>query len=129
MTPYEFPLRSANELIERLDQPPANVHVHRWVLRDDNQQNYHGRLELTEDPAVVELRWKSDARGREQTVGVYRLHLAALLAERYVRLENDLTDNTEVRLRFYRADRGVVVIQTSQGEPALPIGMIDRSLG
>ena len=129
MTEYVFPLRSASALAERLEQPATGARVRCWVLRDDNQRHYHGRLELRDDPILLELRWKPNARGREQLVGLYRLHLSALLSAGYVRRERDDPSSSEVRLRFYRSERGVVVIQTNLDGPALPIGTVDRSLG
>jgi hypothetical protein len=127
MTEYEFPLRSGQSLVQRLDHAPPGADVRRWVLRDDNDQHYHGVVPLTTDPIVLELRWKPNARGREQVVGLYRLHLAALLAAGYIRREGDDVNGTQVRLRFHRGERGVVSIQINQSEPALPIGMVDRS--
>jgi hypothetical protein len=129
MTEYSFPLRTAHALVERLEEPPSGARVRRWVLRDDNQQHYHGSIALHDDPLILELRWKADSRGREQSVGVYRLHLAALLDAGYIRRERDDPPSAEVRLRFYRGDRGVVVIQVNQGAPGLPVGIVDRSLG
>jgi hypothetical protein len=129
MTEYEFPLLTAQALVERLEKPPLGARPRRWVLRDDNQQHYHGCIDLDNDPLILELRWKADSRGREQLVGLYRLHLGALLEAGYIRPERDDPTNHEVRLRFYRGDRGVVVIQIREGEPALPIGMVDRALG
>jgi hypothetical protein len=129
MTEYAFPLRTAHTLVERLGAPPSGARVRRWVLRDDNQQHYHGCIDLRDDPLILELRWKADLRGREQLVGLYRLHLAALLDAGFIRREGDDPTSPEVRLRFYRGDRGVVVIQVNPGEPALPVGMVDRSLG
>ena len=127
MTEYEFPLQSVRALVERVDESAVGQR-RRWVLRDDNQQHYHGRVSLLEDPLLLELWWKADSRGREQLVGVYRLHLAELLEGGYVRLESDSPTETEVRLRFYRGDRGVVYIQAKTGEPDLPIGLVDRTL-
>lgn len=129
MTEYAFPLPMAHELVERLEQLPPDSRVRRWVLRDDNQQHYHGRIDLHDDPAIIELRWKAHSRDREQLVGLYRLHLGALLAAGYIRREGDDPFSSEVRLRFYRGDRGVVTIQIKQGEPGLPVGMVDRSFG
>lgn len=129
MTDYAFPLRTADALVERLEAAPFATLVRRWVLRDDNQQHYHGCVDLRDDPLILELRWKPDSRGREQLVGLYRLHLGALLAAGYIRRERDDQTSSEVRLRFYRGDRGVVTIQVKQGEPALPVGMVDRTLG
>src|ERR1043166_6684037 len=130
MPDYAYPLRATHALVERVDEAPPGVAVRRWVLRDDNQQHYHGRVALREDPLFLELFWKPSVRGREQRVGLFRLHLGQLLDAGYVRRENDAPDASpsEVRLRFYRSDRGVVVIQTRDGEPALPIGGVDRLL-
>jgi hypothetical protein len=126
---YKFPLSSAEPLVERVDAFPSGVTPRRWVLRDDNQQHYHGRIRLDEDPAYLELHWKPDGRGREQLVGRYRLHIARLVEEGYARLEGEGSRANEVRLRFYRGDRGVVVIQIRQDAPALPIGVVDVSFG
>jgi hypothetical protein len=127
VTEYEFPLASVRSLVERIDDAGASP-PRRWVLRDDNQQHYHGRVPLTEDPLLLELRWKADARGREQTVGLYRLHLRELLKANFVRLESDSPTEKDIRLRFYRGDRGVVYIQSTTEQPALAIGVVDRAL-
>ena len=127
MTGYEFPLPSARSLVERLHGPPDGPH-RRWVLRDDNQQHFHGRVSLDDDPLLLELCWKADSRGREQVVGLYRLHLSALLAAGYVRREGDSPTETAVRLRFHRGDRGVVYIEVRANEPALAIGVVDRAM-
>lgn len=127
MTEYEFPLRAVHSLVERIDQTPLGSQVRRWVLRDDNDQHYHGVVPLTTDALFLELRWKPDTCGREQIVGLYRLHLAALLAAGYIRRAGGDVDSTQVRLRFHRGARGVVSIQINQSEPGLPIGMVDRT--
>jgi hypothetical protein len=126
---YLFPLESEAELAERIDAPPPGVVARRWVVRDDNQQHYHGVISLDEDPLYVELRWKATVRGQEQVVGTFRLHLARLLAAGYVRRERDDQTSRDVRLRFYRGERGVVYIQESLDRPALPIGVVDATLG
>jgi hypothetical protein len=95
------------------------------VLRDDNQQHYHGVVRLSENPLYVELYWKPSTRGREQRVGTYRLDLSGLLANEYVRYEQERAPGDEVRLRFYRGDRGVVYIQSHADQPALAIGTVD----
>lgn len=122
---YSYPLGSARQLAERVDEEPGGVRGRRWVLRDDNQRHSHGVVSLTDDPVVIELFWKSDARGREQRVGLYRLHLARLLADGYVRYEREAAPGDEVRLRFYRGDRGVMYIQSRAEGPALAIGTVD----
>lgn len=126
MTEYEFPLPSAREFVERVaDSAAPERRV--WVIRDDNQQHYHGRVPLQEDPLLLELRWKPDTRSREQVVGIYRLHLSRLLEANFVRRESDSPGETDVRLRFHRGDRGVIFIQSSAKQPALPIGVVDRA--
>jgi uncharacterized protein YndB with AHSA1/START domain len=89
MTDYAYPLSTASSLVERIESVPDGAASRRWVLRDDNQQHYHGRISLTDDPTYLELLWKPSVRGREQVVGVYRLHLAQRLAGGYVRREDD----------------------------------------
>lgn len=129
MGSYAFPLSGAQALAERLDDIPPGARVRRWVIRDDNQRHYHGLVPLDEDPLFLDLQWKGDARGREQRVGLFRLHLSELLKAGYVRREGDDRQAAEIRLRFYRGDRGVVSVQIREGEPALPVGMVDRAFG
>lgn len=129
MPEYSFPLKGESALIERLDAAPADIAIRRWVLRDDNQQHYHSRIPLRDDPVIVELLWKADARSQEQVVGIYRLHLAALLAAGYIRREPDDAQREDVRVRFHRGERGVVSLQVNLDSPALPVGTVDATLG
>ena len=128
VTDYAFPLRSTNEFVERVSLAPDDAHVRRWVLRDDNQRQHHGVVRLDEDPLYLELHWKQSARGKEQRVGLFRLHLARLADAGYIRPDGDDATSGEMRLRFYRGERGVVCIQVRHDEPALPIGVVDVSL-
>ena len=128
MTNYSFPLRSTAALVERVDSAPPGVPVRRWVIRDDNQQHYHGVVPLNEDPAYVELLWKATARAQEQLVGIFRLDLARLLEQGYVRRERD-DDSHEIRLRFHRGERSVVSIQARNDGAALAVGVVDATLG
>ena len=128
VTDYTFPLRSANEFVERVNAAPVGTLVRRWVLRDDNQRHHHGRVRLDEDPIYVELHWKQNARGKEQLVGLFRLHLRHLTDAGYARPEDGEPTSDEIRLRFYRGERGVICIQARHDQPALPIGVVDISL-
>jgi hypothetical protein len=128
VTNYSFPLWSTAALVERVDSAPAGVPVRRWVMRDDNQQHYHGVVSLDEDPAYVELLWKPTARGQEQLVGIFRLDLARLLEQGYVRPEREDHSNA-IRLRFHRGERSVVSIQARNDAPALAVGVVDATLG
>lgn len=128
---YSFPLRSTSELVERMTAVPPDAPVLRWVLRDDNQQQYEGRVPLGDDPAYLELLWKPDVRGREQAVGLFQLHLARLADAGYVSVGHGGArgDVDEARLRFHRGERGVVYLQVADDLPALPVGVIDATLG
>lgn len=122
--PVVLPSDDARHLVERVDQPPPGVRARRWVLRDDNQQHYHGVVRLSEIPVYVELRWKPGTIAREQRVGLFRLHLPELLAGDYVRYEREDSGGDEVRLRFFRGEHGVVYIQARADRPALAVGTV-----
>ena len=124
---YRFPLDVSRALAQRVEGVPAGAVHRRWVIRDDNQQHYHGIVRLSESPLYVELLWKANARGREQQVGTYRLDVAALLARGYVRYEPDGVPGDTVRLRFVRGERGVVSIQSRTDGPALAVGTVDMA--
>ena len=125
---YSFPLPSTSELVERVASVPPNVPVRRWVLRDDNRQQYEGSVPLADDPAYLELRWKPSVRGQEQLVGVFRLHLARLADGGYVSSVAP-GGHREVLVRFHRGERGVVSIEPGDGSPTLPVGVVDATLG
>jgi hypothetical protein len=125
---YEFPAPSARHLVERLRERPPGAACRRWVLRDDNERQHHGIVRLDETPLCIELHWKADARAREQLVGVYRLHLPELLAADHVRYEKEGSPGGDVRLRFVRGDRGVVLIQSRADRPGLAVGTVDLAL-
>jgi hypothetical protein len=123
---FTYPLE--HELVQRVEEIPTDVHPRHWVIRDDNQQHYHGVVSLDESPLYLELYWKATAREREQLVGRYRLDLRQLLAHGYIRRETSGTDDSDVRLRFHRGDRGVIAIQIRDDAPALAIGVVDMTL-
>lgn len=122
----QYPASTAAHLVERLESFPSKVRPRRWVLRDDNEQHYHGVVRLLENPAYVELRWKATKTGDEQLVGRYRLHLAELLAADHVRFEREAegTERGEVRLRFYRGAGRVVFVQSRSDRDGLPVGQV-----
>ena len=124
---FYYPLEAMRHLAVRLDDMPEGVPCRRWVLRDDNQRHLHDIVRLAESPLHIELLWKASPRAREQLVGVYRLDLAELTREGYVRAERADPASDDVRLRFVRGDRGVVVIQADDDGPALPIGTVDMA--
>jgi hypothetical protein len=124
-----YPLPHAHHLVERLACPPEGFRVRRWVLRDDNQQHYHGVLRLSESPVVLELHWKPSRSGAEQQVGCFLLHLPDLLAAALVRFEREGAPGDDVRVRFFRGAGGIVYLQTRSDQPALPIGVVELHRG
>jgi hypothetical protein len=124
---FTYPLDGVRELVEHVDSVPEHAPRRRWVLRDDNQRHCHGVVHISESPLHVELLWKADARSREQLVGLFRLNLPALVREGYARREREDAPGDEVRLRFARGDRGVIVIQVRADAPALPVGTVDMA--
>ena len=111
--------------MERIAAPSPHEQSRRWVLRDDNQQHHHGVVRSAHDVAI-QLLWKSSRDGAELEVGYYRLHLPALCAGGFVRLEREDDPAAGVRVRFYRGPDGVVYLQTRQDQPRLPVGEIPR---
>ena len=124
---FKYPLDATRALAQRVDQVPAGASHRRWVLRDDNERHYHAVVRVSDSPVYVELLWKANSRGREQEIGLFRLDLAALLAEGYIRFERESAPDDDLRLRFYRGDRGVVYIQSRAESPALAIGTVDQA--
>lgn len=110
--------------VEHVDTFPAGVKVARWVIRDDNNQHYHGVVRLSETPLFMELRWKPTRDGAEQLVGRYRLRLPELLAGDFVRFEHEGVAGDTVRLRFYRDSDGTVLIQARQDRPGFKVGSV-----
>lgn len=125
MTVDRYPYPVHRQLVERVAEVPSGASFRRWVIRDDNAQHHHGSVPLSPDPLYLDLFWKPDVRGREQHVGRYRLWLRALLDAGYVRAEGSAEPSAAVRLRFHRAARGVVVLQSSDEGPALVVGTVD----
>jgi hypothetical protein len=122
MTTYPAP--DIKHSVERLESFPRGVKVARWVIRDDNNQHYHGVVQLSQSPLLIELKWKPTSAGAEQLVGRYRLSLAELLSGDFVRFEREGETGDNIRLRFYRGSDGIVSIQARADRPGLPIGVV-----
>lgn len=76
---------------------------------------------------MLELLWKPDALTTAVSVGIYKLDLPGLLESGYVRLENEVSPNDEIRLRSYRSPEDEILIKGRNGGPALAIGRVNRS--
>lgn len=124
-----YPAATSAGFVERVKSFPPGAKVARWVIRDDNQQHYHGVVSLADSPFLIELRWKPASDGAEQLVGFYRLRLPELLAGDFVRFEREGTAGDSIRLRFYRGAGGVVFVQSRADRPGLAIGSIKLERG
>lgn len=120
----ELPRVTDEHFVVRLTDVPGAGPYRTWTIRDDNHQNYHGRVHLSESPLTIVLRWRRSATAQVQSVGVFRLDLRALLKERYIRRDPSGSHADCVRLRFFRRDDGVMYIQVNSNGPAVPIGSV-----
>ena len=93
----------------------------RWTLRDDYYHHHHSRMRLPDCPLYLELSWRPTTDERVRFVGIFRLDLAGLFSEGYIRAEPKHSDGTRVRLRVFRANDGHFYIQTNSRERGLLI--------
>jgi hypothetical protein len=110
----------SNELVWRVESAPAGVKPRRCTLRDDNAQHYHRTMRLIESPVLIKLAWRANATSQVHSLGLFRLDLRRLLSAGYIRPEGSNSEDV-VRVRFYRANNGMVYIQTKQGAPAIAV--------
>ena len=110
----------SNELVRRVEFAPAVEKPRRFTLRDDNAQHYHRRMRLIESPVYISLAWRADAQSPVHSLGLFRLDLRRLLSEGYIRPDGPSSDD-DVRLRFYRANNGMIYLQRKHGAPALAV--------
>ena len=73
-----------------------------------------------DSPVFVSLAWRADAQSQIHDLGVWRLDLPALLEAGYIRPERAGSD-AEVRVRVYRADDGLIYLQSKRDAPGLAI--------
>lgn len=121
-----FPMRRDALLAERLAHAPAGAFVRTWTLRDDNHQHMHGTVRISESPLHFRLYWRPDVHGAVEEIGLFRLHLGALLAARYIRPEPEHGPGDALRLRFHRGDDGQVGIRVRGDTPALVVGTVGQ---
>lgn len=121
---YLYPPAGTQHLVERLTTLPPSERARRWVMRDDNQQHYHGAVRVSKRPLLLELLWKPTATGAHQRVGYFLLHLPELLAADLIRFDQEEEPGDRVRIRFFRAEDEIVYVQARAGGPRLPIGSV-----
>jgi hypothetical protein len=111
-------------LVSRVDCDEVGPGQREWVINDANHRHFHGVVRLSESPLALRLSWRATPESPEVLLGCFRLDLTRLLEDGYARLERD-EDRSEIRLRFYRGDNGVVFVQTHSDAPALPIAWLE----
>lgn len=110
----------SDELVLRVEDAPAGVKPRRFTLRDDNAQHYHRQMRIIESPVYIELAWRANAKSQVHSLGLFRLDLRGLLSAGYIRPERPNWED-EVRVRFYRANNGMIYLQAKQGSPAFAV--------
>ncbi len=108
------------EALTKVSNVPTGCKAARFTLRDDNQQHYHRRVEMSNTPLYIGLNWRARTGSPVHHIGVFRLDLRALLRQRYIR-EEKKGHAKEVRVRFYRSDDGFIYLQSRQDSPALRV--------
>ncbi len=110
----------SDELVRRVESAPPGVKLRRLTLRDENAQHYHCKMLIVESPVYVQLAWRATAMSQVHSLGVFRLDLRRLLSAGYIRSERPSWEE-EVRVRFYRANNGMIYLQSKRGSPALAV--------
>ena len=105
---------------KRVSAVPAGVSAHTFTLRDDNNRHYHRAVQLTDSPYYVALAWRADSKSPVHPLGTFRLDLPVLLASGNIRLDR-ASDESRVRVRFYRADDGGIYLQPRLRAPRLHV--------
>jgi hypothetical protein len=92
-----------------------------WCGNDEKGRfRHHGTLPMSHDPVTIELHWRANDSAAQNYIGTYRLHLAALLENDFIRRESE---RDHVRVQFLN-DNGVIKLTLGKGRPGLVVGMI-----
>src|SRR5258706_15898821 len=95
------------KLVELVSAVPHGFRIRKWTYRDDERQNYHGVVQLSESPLHLGLSWRQTKTDPVQPIGIFRLDLKGLLRGNYIRTEpkdSYEADSCDVRLRIVRED-------------------------
>lgn len=94
----------------------------RWCGNDEKGRfRHHNAIPMAEDPLILELHWKSSDLAPENYIGTYRLHLAALLENGFIRAD---PRPDHVRVQFVN-DGGVIRLTVGAQSPGLTIGRFE----
>ena len=100
---------------------PSGMERRIWTLRADNKGHHHGRIEITESPLYLELRWIPSKNGPLTLVGLFKLDLAGLLEHGFIRRDPQGSTGSDVRLRIVCDDDGAFYIQIRPGDAQLDL--------
>ena len=107
-----------HDLCVSVQSIPPEANTRKWTLRADNQNHYHGVVNVSESPLYLELFWRLTAADPVKKVGTFRLNLPGLLQGGYIRCEPANSSGPEVRFRIIRAD-GHFYVQVNQNRPCI----------
>lgn len=113
------------ERIRGLDCGVLGLAHRDWVLNDANHRHYHNVVKLSETPLDIRLSWRAAPETAVVLLGCFRLNLPQLLEDGYVRRESEGEHISDLRLRFFRADDGVVHVQARSDSPGLPVAGLE----
>lgn len=109
-------------LVERVTDA-AGRRPRAWTIRDDSGHHYHNVVRASESPLVLRLLWRASATEPSQVVGLYRLHLPALIRPGYVRRDPVGGSGDMVRVRF-RQRGGLIYLQVRDEQPQFAVGRL-----
>ena len=115
-------------LCEPVQDIPPGVARRNWILRDDYHHHHHSRMHLSNEPLYLELHWRQTTGAPVRRVGAFRLNLAGLLRDGYIRPERADAQDSDVRLRIVRADDGSFYVETKKHGPRLLLANRDHAL-
>jgi hypothetical protein len=116
------------ELVQ--DVPPGSkLHIWKKPRADHNSSaegsDWHAKVRISDRPYYLDLYWRKTANDPAVRVGVFCLDLPGLLREGYIRRDSE---DSDIRLRFFRANNGNVYVQTKQHKPELFIAVSSLDL-
>ncbi|CAN5442855.1 hypothetical protein BH09GEM1_BH09GEM1_07450 [soil metagenome] len=112
----EYPPQDKRHLVERVASLPTDAAE--WTGNAASGDQHHGLVSINQVPFYLRLLWQSANGAKTAEIGQYKLRLGALASAGYIQKKPGM----KVRLRFVRADSGVVSIQVNGDGPLLPVG-------
>jgi hypothetical protein len=112
----EYPPQDKGHLVERVASLPSDAAE--WTGNVASGDRHHGLVSINQVPFYLRLLWQSADGAKTAEIGQYKLRLGALASAGYIQKKPGM----KVRLRFVRAENGIVAIQSNDKGPLLPVG-------